>query len=141
MGCWELNPGQPRARQTPYPLCYCSSPWAVFILLFFIYFLKFLLFGSHPVMHRGYSWLCTQELLLVVLKGPYGMLGIKPGLAACKANALPAVLSLQPLGFLLSPSKKLRVSCQQAVVSSPGCLKSHPMPRKFSRNAVVLMVL
>ena len=47
-------------------------------------------------MHRGYSWLCTQELVLVVLRGPYGMLGIKPGSAVCKANALPAVLSLQP---------------------------------------------
>ena len=52
--------------------------------------------GSHPVMHRGYSWLCTQKLLLAVLRGPYGMLGIKPGSAACKANALPTVLSLQP---------------------------------------------
>ena len=47
-------------------------------------------------MLRGYSWLCTQELLLEVLRGPYGMLGIEPGSAACKANALPAVPSLQP---------------------------------------------
>ncbi|XP_054997427.1 U6 snRNA-associated Sm-like protein LSm5 isoform X1 [Sorex araneus] len=36
----------------------------------------------------------TMESPLVVLRGPYGMLGIEPGSAACKANALPAVLSL-----------------------------------------------
>ncbi|XP_054974042.1 SAFB-like transcription modulator isoform X5 [Sorex araneus] len=40
---------------------------------------------------------CTQELLLAVLGGPYGMLGIEPGSAACKANALPAVLLLKAL--------------------------------------------
>ena len=57
----------------------------------------FFLFGSHLVMHRGYSWLCTQELFLVVLRGPYGMLEIEPGSATCKANALPAVLLFQPL--------------------------------------------
>ena len=60
----------------------------------------FFLFGSHPAMHRGYSWLCTQELPLAVLRGPYGMLGIEPGSAACKANTLPAVLLLQPLTWL-----------------------------------------
>ena len=38
---------------------------------------------SHPAMHRGYSWLCIQELLLAVLKGPYGMLGIEPRSASC----------------------------------------------------------
>ena len=47
-------------------------------------------------MHRGYSWLYTQVLLLAVLGFPYGMLGFKPELTVCKANALPAVLSLQP---------------------------------------------
>ena len=26
MGCWESNPGPPRARQMPYPLYYCSIP-------------------------------------------------------------------------------------------------------------------
>ncbi|XP_055001380.1 zinc finger protein 805-like [Sorex araneus] len=31
MGCWDLNPGRLRARQTPYPLCYRSSP-STFIL-------------------------------------------------------------------------------------------------------------
>ena len=55
--------------------------------------------GSHPAMLKGYSWLCTQELLLAVLGGPYGMPGIEPGSAACKANALPAVLSLRPQYF------------------------------------------
>ena len=47
-------------------------------------------------MLRGYSWLYTQELFLAVLRGPYGMLEIEPGSGACKANALPTVLSLQP---------------------------------------------
>ena len=59
----------------------------------------FFLFGSHPAMLRGYCWLCTQELVLVVFGVPYGMLGIEPGLAACKASALPTVLSLQSLSF------------------------------------------
>ena len=55
-----------------------------------------MLFWSHLAMHRGYSWLCTQESPLAVLRGPYGMLEIEPGMASCKANTLLAVLSLQP---------------------------------------------
>ena len=55
-------------------------------------------------MHRGYSWLSTQELPLAVLRGPYGKLGIEPGSAECKANALPAVLLLQPLVSKFYPS-------------------------------------
>ena len=66
------------------------------LLIIFKFYLFILLFGSHPAMLRADSWLCTQESLLAVLGGPYGMLGIEPGSAACKANALPAVLSLQP---------------------------------------------
>ena len=68
---------------------------SIFIFIIIIIFL--VIFGSHLVMHRGYSWLCIQELPLAVLRGPYGMLGIEPGSAACKANALPAVLSLQAI--------------------------------------------
>ena len=33
MGCWESNPGWPRARQTPYPLCYYSSPRFYLLML------------------------------------------------------------------------------------------------------------
>lgn len=40
----------------------------------------------------AYSSIWTQELLLVVLGEPYGMLRIKPRLATCKKSALPAVL-------------------------------------------------
>ena len=58
---------------------------------FYLFFISFLL-GSHPAMLRGDSWLCTQELPLAVLRGPYGMLGIEPGSAARKANAVPSVL-------------------------------------------------
>ena len=34
MGCWELNPGQPRARQTTYPLSYHFSPCIVYSFFF-----------------------------------------------------------------------------------------------------------
>ena len=55
-----------------------------------------LLFESHLAMLRAYSSLYTQELPLMVLGGPSEMLGIKPGLAVCKLNALPTLLSLRP---------------------------------------------
>lgn len=57
----------------------------------------------HLAVLRGYSWLCTQESLLVVLLlGPYEMfLGIEPGLVVCKASALDTVRSLQPLESFL----------------------------------------
>ena len=65
---------------------------------FFVRFVCFVFcFLGHTWRCTGvYSWLCTQELPLAMLRGPYGMLGIVPGSAACKANALPAVLPLQP---------------------------------------------
>lgn len=45
-------------------------------------------------MLRGYSWLslCTQELLFVVHRGPYGMSGLEPRSFVCKASI--AILSL-----------------------------------------------
>ena len=43
------------------------------------------------------SWLCSWELHLGVLRGPCGMPGIDLEWNVCKANALPAVLPLQPL--------------------------------------------
>lgn len=63
--------------------------------------------GPHLVALRGYSWLCTQESLLSVLGGPYGMPGIEPTSAShvpgkCQANALFAVL--WPLEFLCAGS-------------------------------------
>ena len=58
----------------PYPLCYHSS--------------------LSKGMLRGFSWLCTQKLLLVVLGESYKMPDIKPRLAASKENALPAILSV-----------------------------------------------
>lgn len=42
--------------------------------------------------------------LLVVLRGPSAVLGIKPGSATCKTNALPTILSLQSWGNILSSS-------------------------------------
>lgn len=35
--------------------------------------------GSHPLKLKDYFWFCTQELLLAVLEGPYGMPEIKSG--------------------------------------------------------------
>lgn len=48
------------------------------------------------VMFWGDSQLYAEESHLVVLKGPWGLLRIKPRSASCKANALLAVLSLWP---------------------------------------------
>ena len=76
----------------PFICCHQPVGWGFTMKLSFFFFF----FGSHPAIHRGYSWLSTQELPLAVLRGPYGMLGIEPGSAACKANALPTVLLLQP---------------------------------------------
>ena len=56
-----------------------------------LFFFFLLLCGSHLAMHRGHFCLCTQELLLAVLRGPYGMLGVKPELAACKVHALSLI--------------------------------------------------
>ena len=60
-------------------------------------------------MHRGHSWLCPQELPLAVLREPYGMLGIEPRLAVCKANAVPIVLLLHPLILFLLEIATLRI--------------------------------
>lgn len=40
--------------------------------------------GPHPVMPKGYSWLCIQESLMVVLRELYGL-------------QCPIVLLLQPI--------------------------------------------
>lgn len=48
-------------------------------------------------MLRGHSQLCTQELLLLVLGGPYAMSAIKPRLEACKAIALQTVFHSDPI--------------------------------------------
>lgn len=53
----------------------------------------FFLLESYLAMTRYFSWLCTQELLLVVLRGQYGILEIEPDSAACKAGVLSVVLS------------------------------------------------
>lgn len=49
---------------------------------------------SYLLILRAYFWHRIQESLLVILGGPYGMSEIGHGLATCKANALPAGLSL-----------------------------------------------
>lgn len=54
----------------------------------------FFILGSHLVF-RDYTWLCTQEFLLMVLRESCIMVGIEPGSAACRANNIPAVPSLR----------------------------------------------
>lgn len=51
-------------------------------------------FGQHPTMLKGYSGLCAQELLLTMLRGPYGSPGNKLRSVKCKAMSLPVVLLL-----------------------------------------------
>lgn len=38
-------------------------------------FVLFSVWGPHPVIHRGYSWLCSKESLVVVLGDPLGCQG------------------------------------------------------------------
>lgn len=54
----------------------------------------FFILGSYLVF-RDYTWLCTQEFLLMVLRGSCIMVGIEPGSAAFRANNIPAVPSLR----------------------------------------------
>lgn len=49
-------------------------------------------FRPHLEVFRGYPWLCSKKLVLVVLRGLYGMVGTKLELVAYKASTLPAVL-------------------------------------------------
>lgn len=51
----------------------------------------------HLAMLRAHSWLCTQEILLAVLRVSYGILWIEPISATCNANTLPAAQLLWPL--------------------------------------------
>lgn len=55
-----------------------------------------LLWGSHLEILRGYTWLWTQESLLVAFRGLYRVMGIVPGLATCKESAWPTLPSLRP---------------------------------------------
>lgn len=53
-------------------------------------------FGATAMPFRVYSWLCARVSFLEGLREPYGMPGIKPESAACKAITFPSVLSLLP---------------------------------------------
>lgn len=46
-----------------------------------------LVFGLYPAKLRDHSWYCTQELLLVVFTGPYGIPRIGFRLGVYKARA------------------------------------------------------
>lgn len=71
----------------------------VFVQVLFIgpKLFSFLVLRSHPAIFRGFSWLCRR----VIPGGAQRILwmpAIKPRLVACKANALPSVLSLWSCG-------------------------------------------
>ena len=143
MECWDSNPGWPHARQTPYPLCYCSSPciisfnmnsdlarssillgmfilsnmlgmsnilfWPIefhFAICFGFFWshpamvrdlsLLFFLFGPHPAVYRGHSWLCTQESLLAVLGDHMGCWESNPGWPRARQTPYPLCYHSSP---------------------------------------------
>lgn len=63
--------------------------------IFYVIFWDGFVFEPQLVMLRGYSRLCTWELLFVVL-GDY--MGLEPGLALCGESTLPIIL-LPQLSF------------------------------------------
>lgn len=52
-------------------------------------------FGSLLAILRD-NWLCSQELILLVLRALYEMFGIEPKLFVCKVNTEPAILYIGP---------------------------------------------
>lgn len=52
---------------------------------FILFYFLSVYFWTIPEVIRTCTWLCTQQALLMGLKGPYGVLGIIPRLTKCKA--------------------------------------------------------
>lgn len=50
--------------------------------------------GTHLVMLNDYSWIFTQEILMVEFREPYGMPGMERMLAVCNTTTSDAILSL-----------------------------------------------
>ncbi|XP_054981615.1 uncharacterized protein LOC129401977 [Sorex araneus] len=147
MGCWELNPGQPHARQMPYPLCYHSSPCISFLLWFAIQILKayqvypfnyfqhsvlffFLFFGGrggegHTQRCSGVTpGSCTQELFLVVLGDHMRCWGLNPGRLQARLMPYPLCYCSSPNIQFLSSTITSNYYCH--TVSSPSYLPSVP---------------
>lgn len=99
----------------------------------------------------GHTLHCL-ELTPGGLRGPFRMSGIEPGLAECKANALPTVLSLRPsiiftlslfsllppLHLLLCPSVFLRPACAFSVINACSAL---PLPPPCAVHSSFIFVL
>lgn len=83
-------------RPTSFLILYFFWIYFNFVFLFVIVFV----WGPDPAMLRGHSCLCTQKLVWLTGK-TCKMPRNKPGsvLGQCKENALPTVLSLQPLSL------------------------------------------
>ena len=111
---WGVKPGLATCKAALYPPKSLSGPFLIFSL--FIYL--FVCFWVTPGNAQGLLLVCTQELLLVELRGPYEILGIKPGSVVCQP--LPAVLLLQPVFFFFQMSFYLFEGVDWA---TPDCAK------------------
>lgn len=60
--------------------------------------------GPHLVLLRGYSWLCS-ETLLVWFRGPFIESEIELRLATCKTSDLPTILSFHPTKWVVVSEK------------------------------------
>lgn len=57
--------------------------------------------GQHPAVLRGYTWFCNQELLLMALGGPYGILRNLGWLIARQMSYTLCCYHSSPLHFYL----------------------------------------
>lgn len=90
-GAWG---SETRLWQVPSLLDYLSSPPPMMY--------SFGGWGLHLAVPRTYTLLCTQDSLLAVLRGPFGVLGIKPGVSC--AQGKHCILSPPSQVILLSGS-------------------------------------
>lgn len=69
--------------------------WEIWFHFCFNVHLGFVLFweGPHTVAFRGYSWLWAQWSLLVVLRGPFAIVGVESGSVTCRESTLASRLS------------------------------------------------
>lgn len=61
--------------------------------------------GLYLATFRAHSWPCNPRSLLVVSGYHIDDAGLKPGMAVCKANSLPATLFLQPQALISFSSR------------------------------------
>lgn len=82
--------------------------------------------GTHSLVFRGYSWLCSQGLFLAMPGGLQGMLETKPSSVICKASIIPLYYCSDPKSLFLLNRKSesgenaqsLRLSALQVYVKN-----------------------